>query len=183
MELNNEESNIEKKLEKNSDEKITNSSKRTNKFLILGVFIIVLILVVFFTNGFGLFNRTSDATDNTKNYGEIEIPLSELSENAKWYEYDSDGTAVKFFAVKAKDGSVKTGFDACDVCYNRKKGYSQNGDFMICNNCGNRYPISGLGTENKNPGGCWPGYLENNINGKNVVIKEADLEKGRLMFV
>ena len=34
---------------------------------------------------------------------------------------------------------------------------------MVCNNCGNKYPIDGLGTENKNPGGCWPGYLPSTV--------------------
>jgi len=68
---------------------------------------------------------------------------------------------VKYFVVEAEDGSVKTAFDACDVCYRSRKGYRQEGDDMICNNCGNHYPISGLGTKNLRGGGCWPGYLPN----------------------
>lgn len=163
----------------NMEEKISNDNKGTNKFLILAIVIILLIAAAFFTNGFGLL-ATTDAIMAS---GEMEIPLSELSENAKWYEYNSNGVSIRFFAVEAKDGSIKTGFDACDVCYNRKKGYSQNGDYMACNNCGNRYPIIGLGTENKNPGGCWPGYLPNTIDEENLIIKKADLEKGRVIFV
>ena len=112
------------------------------------------------------------------------IPLSEITQTAEFYEYNSGGKTIKYFAVRADDGSVKTGFDACDVCYNKRKGYSQDGDYMVCNNCGNRYPISGLGTENRNPGGCWPGYLPSTIGGENLVIKKTDLEDGnRLMFL
>jgi len=155
------------------------------KTWIIGASIFVLILALIFTKGFGLFGSgiTGYASDiNTKESGKIKIPLSEISEKAKWYEYESDGVAIRFFAVKANDESIKTGFDACDVCYRTKKGYRQEGNYMVCNNCGNRYPIIGLGTENKNPGGCWPGYLPSKIDGQNLVIKKSDIEKGRWRF-
>jgi len=112
----------------------------------------------------------------------ISIPLDQISGQAKWFEYDSSGAKIRFFAVKASDGSIRTAFDACDVCYFNKKGYSQQGDFMVCNNCGNKYPISGLGTENRDPGGCWPSYLPNKIEGGKVIVEKADLEKGRSKF-
>ena len=109
----------------------------------------------------------------------MNIPLSEVTSNAKWYEYDLGGEKIRFFVVKASDGIIKAAFDACDVCYRYKKGYRQEGDYMVCNNCGNRYPMVGLGTENKNPGGCWPGYLPNAVKGDNILIKKSDLENNR----
>ena len=118
----------------------------------------------------------------TKDVGFIEIPLAEISENAKWYGYDADGTKIQFFAVKASDGSIRTAFDACDVCFSSRKGYSQDGDVMVCNNCGNRYPIDGLGTENKKGGGCWPGYLPSEVEGSSLIVKHSDLEKGVYRF-
>jgi uncharacterized membrane protein len=112
----------------------------------------------------------------------ISIPLAQVSSQAKWFEYETSGKTIKFFVVKASDGSIKTAFDACDVCFSSRKGYSQDGDIMVCNNCGNRYPIDGLGTENKAGGGCWPGYLPSQVVGDNVVIKKADLEAGSYRF-
>ena len=109
---------------------------------------------------------------------DIKIPLNEISETAKFYEVGG----VKFFAVRASDGSIKTAFDACDVCYGSKKGYQQEGDQMVCNNCGNKYPISGLGTENLRGGGCWPGYLPSKVERDGLIIKNSDLEKGRYRF-
>lgn len=144
------------------------------KIYIIGIIVLIPLLV--FTKGFGLFAASSGE------YEEIKISVYEISENAKWYESDSKGLTIRFFAVKADDGSIKTGFDACDVCYENKKGYRQEGDYMVCNNCGNRYPIIGIGTENKNPGGCWPGYLPSRIDGQNLIIKISDLEKGRWRF-
>ncbi|UCD02654.1 MAG: DUF2318 domain-containing protein [Candidatus Aenigmatarchaeota archaeon] len=145
----------------------------------LGV-IAVLALAAVLTSGFGLSGSsvTGAASSSGQSGGIVEIPLSDITENAKFYEYDS----IRFFAVKASDGTIKTGFDACDVCHASRKGYRQEGDYMICNNCGNRYPITGLGTENQNPGGCWPGYLPSTIDGDNLVIKESDIEAGAWRF-
>ena len=116
--------------------------------------------------------------------GYLSIQLEEIGQQAKFLEYNANGTTVKFFAVKAGDGSIKTAFDACDVCYSKKKGYRQEGSFfMVCNNCGKRFAIGSLGTENRNPGGCWPSYLPNKVEGSVILIKKADLENGRRLFV
>ena len=112
----------------------------------------------------------------------ITISVSEITEEAKWYEYDFNGKKISFFAVRASDGSIRTAFDACDVCYGSKKGYSQQGNQMVCNNCGNRYPIDGLGTENLRGGGCWPGYLPSRIEGDSLIILKEDLEAGGYRF-
>ena len=42
--------------------------------------------------------------------------------------------------------------------------------------------ISGLGTENKNPGGCWPGYLPSAVEGDNLVIEKSDIASGSWRF-
>ncbi|MBR9677340.1 DUF2318 domain-containing protein [Candidatus Woesearchaeota archaeon] len=118
----------------------------------------------------------------TTNNGQLTIPLSELSNDAKWYEYDVGGKTIKFFAVKSGDGSIKTAFDACDVCYRSGKGYRQEGDYMVCNNCGNKYLISDLGTKNKNPGGCWPSFLPSYDDGQNLIIAVSDLKAGAIRF-
>jgi len=149
------------------------------KILLVGICIATLIIILIFTKGFGLFTATGSFLKNNE---EFKIPLSDISENAKWYEYESSGVAIRFFAVKASDGSIKTAFDACDVCYRYKKGYRQEGDYMVCNNCGRRFLINNLGTENKNIGGCWPGYLPSKIDGQYLIIKTSDLENGRWRF-
>ena len=145
-----------------------------NTKILVVFFCLTFLIVVFLTKGFGFFQSKQIDSDNF-----IKIPLSEATSQAKWYEYDLGGGKIKFFAVKAGDGSIKTAFDACDVCYKYGKGYRQAGNYMVCNNCGNRYPIAGLGAENKNPGGCWPGYLPNVVEEDYVLIKKSDLENNR----
>lgn len=147
--------------------------------LVIGI--AVLVVAALAIGGLGF---SSPTTGNATAVGNaLKISLSELSGNAKWYTYSFEGTNIRFFAVKASDGSIKTAFDACDVCYKSKKGYHQEGDYMVCNNCGKRFAISNLGTENKNPGGCWPGYLSSYTDGSNLVINKSDLESNKWRFV
>lgn len=112
----------------------------------------------------------------------IKIPLSSISNKAKFHSYDASGVDVEYFVVEADDGSIKTAFNACDVCYRAKKGYSQKGGDMVCNNCGNHYAISDLGTKNLKGGGCWPGYLPSKVEGEYLVIQKSDLEAGKYRF-
>ncbi|MDD5503524.1 MAG: DUF2318 domain-containing protein, partial [Candidatus Thermoplasmatota archaeon] len=105
--------------------------------------------------------------------GYVSIPASEISTAVSWYQYNYGGVAVKFFAVKGGDGKIRTAFDACDVCYPEKKGYSQDGAYMSCNNCGKKFAVNSIGTDNTK-GGCWPGYLPRTISGDNVQISESD---------
>lgn len=160
---------------------LTNKTKNKNNKIWIGVFLGLFLLVALLIKGFGLFgsNTTSSSTNHSGADGLVSIPLLEITNEAKWYEYDFSGNKTRFFTIKASDGTIKTAFDACDVCYTEKKGYRQEGDYMVCNNCGNRYPIDGLGAENKTPGGCWPGYLPNALEGDNLVIKKSDLENNQ----
>lgn len=116
----------------------------------------------------------------------VSHPVSELSSTVKYYAYRHVLNAtqykdIEYIIVKASNGDVKTVFNACDVCYASYKGYSQAGTQVRCNNCGNRFPIDGLG--NQNTGGtCNPGYLPHVIQGDQVVLAVSDLVKGAYFF-
>ncbi len=143
--------------------------------------VLLVSLVVMSILGFGIFMYFSSddkiATDET-----ISIPLNELSMSAQFFEEEIDGVPVKFFAMMDDEGDVKTAFDACDVCYRSKKGYRQEGEYMVCNNCGNKYHMSGIGTENKAGGGCWPSYLPSKIEGDELILEKDDLFEGKYKF-
>ncbi|MFH1447586.1 MAG: DUF2318 domain-containing protein [Candidatus Micrarchaeota archaeon] len=110
----------------------------------------------------------------------IVIPISEVSEKTKVYSFDSGFREVRFFAVMGMDGNPHVAFDACDVCGGRK-GYRQDGNDMVCNNCGRHFKIEDIGSANLG-GGCWPSYLPYEVDGQNIVINKADLAKGAVMF-
>ncbi|MGW8195682.1 MAG: Fe-S-containing protein [Desulforhopalus sp.] len=112
--------------------------------------------------------------------GQIRISLSEVNDGkAHYYQYKSDGNTIKFFIVKSRDGVIRAAFDACDVCFPEKKGYSQDGDFMICKNCGRRFHSNRI---NVVEGGCNPAPLAREIVGQELVIKLDDVVPGGRFF-
>ncbi len=111
----------------------------------------------------------------------VAISLSDVTETVKHYQFDAGGVTVKYFAVRGSDGVVRTAFDACEVCYRAKKGYTQVGTDVRCNNCGLSFSIDELGTANRGAG-CWPAHLPNEVIGDKVLIKKSDLESGAYLF-
>ncbi len=110
----------------------------------------------------------------------VKIPLSDLSDNVQFYEYNDNGIKISYFAVLGSDGKPRTAFDACDVC-GGYKGYQQQGDDIACRNCGRVFNINGLGTKNKGYG-CWPSYLPHEVRGNEIFIKISDIKSSRRRF-
>ena len=112
---------------------------------------------------------------NPKN-GVVSIPVKKISDGkAHYFQVKSgDGLDVKFFTLKSRDNIIRAAVDACDVCYKAGKGYIQTGDFMLCENCGQRFASNRI---NVIKGGCNPAPLERNIVGKNLVITMDEINK------
>jgi hypothetical protein len=112
--------------------------------------------------------------------GVISLPVTTFDDGiARFYTVQVDGKTIPFFVLKGSDGSIRAAFDACDVCYPAKKGYRQEGDVMVCNNCGNRFPSVRINVET---GGCNPVPLVETVQGGSVIIKVADLQGGARYF-
>ena len=114
----------------------------------------------------------------TKN--EVRIPVSEVNDgDAHFYKYNSRGVDIRYFVLKSSDGVIRAAFDTCDVCYDAKRGYRQEGDDMVCNNCGQRFASVKINVEK---GGCNPAPLTRKVDGSELVIKTDDIETGRWYF-
>ena len=156
-----------------------------NKGIWVGVVVVVLVVGFFMFGGSGDSDLTgsvvNDCLGDSCLLGDsedvVKIPLSEISNKAKFYEQGN----INYFVVKASDGSVKVAFDACDVC-GGSKGYRQEGNDMVCNSCGRHFDIDSLGEKNIYGGGCWPGHLLAEIDGDDILIKISDIEKGGYRF-
>ena len=112
--------------------------------------------------------------------GDVRIALADVSDGkAHFYSYDAGGTQVKYFVLKSSDGKVRAAFDACDVCYAQKKGYHQEGDEMVCNNCGRRFPSTKI---NEVEGGCNPSPIERTVKGQDLVLTTDELQAGVQYF-
>lgn len=112
--------------------------------------------------------------------GAVTLPLSEVSDGkAHFFTYKTGGKDVQFFVIKSRDGVVRTALNACDVCFREKKGYTQEGDTMKCNNCGMRFHSTKI-MEVK--GGCNPSPVNRTLSANSVSISEASLKAGVAYF-
>jgi uncharacterized membrane protein len=113
--------------------------------------------------------------------GLVTIPAAPLANGqARFYRYAGDDGEIAFFVVKSRDGIIRAAFDSCDVCYKARKGYRQEGEFMVCNNCNQQFRTDLV---NEVKGGCNPAPLKRELRGDHVVIRSADLEAGRGLFL
>jgi uncharacterized membrane protein len=98
---------------------------------------------------------------------------------AHYYTYMHNNDPIEFFVLKSQDGVIRAAFNACDVCYLSLKGYTQDGDEMVCNNCGRRFPSEQI---NVLKGGCNPAPLERTLEGDALVIRVEDIVSGGTYF-
>ena len=99
---------------------------------------------------------SAENVTSIKKNGYLAIPIADLSQTASFYKADLDGTEVELVALKDSKGNLRTAFNACQVCYSSGKGYYvQDGNYLVCQNCGNSFTIDQVGIAS---GGCnpWP---------------------------
>lgn len=149
-----------------------------HRFSFLPVLAVLALLFVSPAYAFlGLFSNNSEVTATN---GQVFIPVADVSDGqAHHYRFVQDSTLILFFLLKTGDGQIRVAFDACDVCYHAKKGYSQQDEFMICNNCGMKFHASRIGDVE---GGCNPAPLKRTVDGDKVIIAVADLAAGKRFF-
>ena len=95
-------------------------------------------------------------TTKIENGDDLTIPIADLSENAEFYPVEVDGTQMEVIAVKDSEGTIRTAFNTCQICYDSGNGYyKQEGDKLVCQNCGNSFTMDQVG---QTSGGCnpWP---------------------------
>jgi hypothetical protein len=112
--------------------------------------------------------------------GDVTIPLKTLGDGkAHFFAYASGGKTVTFFVIKAADGSIRTAYDACMACNHARLGYRQEGDLVVCNNCGMGFKPMEIGTVT---GGCSPIPVNKTMDGQMIVLKARNLEAGAQYF-
>lgn len=168
--------------EQNREKKRAEFSAPARKGGVKPVQVIVLVLfaglAVYLLAG-GLRDKTAAPVGGTSvkaGAGDIRVPLSDVAGGeAKFFDYTLEtGRPARFFVVKSSDGVYRAAMDTCDVCYRARKGYRQEGDEMVCNNCGQRFPSNRI---NEVSGGCNPVGLPRTVEGDHLVIKASEVEK------
>jgi uncharacterized membrane protein len=159
-------------------EAVVSGGKGGSKSTLIGLSVAVVAVAI---AGFIIFGGGSGGFDVVKaEAGVVKLPIADVNDGkAHFYTYKGNGRDVNFFVLRSSDGVIRAAFDACDVCYREKKGYTQVGDLMVCNNCGQQFPSVKI---NVLKGGCNPAPLDRAVQGDYLVLKAADIETGAFYF-
>ena len=159
--------------------------KRKTSAILVAVVVVLAAVAIYLVMNASSENPSSTAVATSPGPGatdtrDVRIALVDLSSTAKFFDYKlSDNKPVRFFVLRSSDGVYRAALDACDTCYHAKKGYHQEGDDMICNNCGLHFHSSQI---NEVHGGCNPVGLPRTIDGNQLVIKASELESRGAYF-
>jgi uncharacterized membrane protein len=114
---------------------------------------------------------------------DLVIQIAQITENALFFPVDIDGVRIEVLAVKAPDGSIRTAFNTCQVCYSSGRGYFvQTGTLLVCQNCGNRYRMSQV---ERRAGGCNPVPIfpaDKTVTADTIIISREYLEQAKAIF-
>ncbi len=129
-------------------------SKSNKKFLIyISCIALVVVSIIVLLNSKDNTKTTSDTFSLTEGE-DVVIEKALIGEEAQFFPYKSGDIDMELLAFKASDGSIRTAFNTCQVCFDSGRGYYvQEGDVLVCQNCGNRFPADKVGIE---VGGCNP---------------------------
>lgn len=118
--------------------------------------------------------------NTTAHSNQVEYDVALFNDGrARHFSYAAGKQTITYFILKSADGVIRAAFDACDVCWPAGKGYVQQGDQMICRNCGRKFDAVRI---NEVKGGCNPAPLNRRIEGDRLIIQKADILDGRQYF-
>lgn len=143
--------------------------------------LIILIVGFIVTKGAPGGNKSSEYIDAATE--DLIIPKSELSSKAKFFPYQVGDTKIEVLALKASDGSIRTAFNTCQVCYGSGKGYYElDGTTLVCQNCRNRFSPEQVELER---GGCNPVPItqeEKTETEEQITITKEYLQQAKVIF-
>jgi len=95
----------------------------------------------------------------------VRIPLSDLTDSSlHFYTADVDGSVLRFLVIHKLNGDYAVALDACQIC--GTAGYRQEGQTVICRNCGAAIYIPSIGQS----GGCNPISVKSRVEGGEVIV-------------
>jgi uncharacterized membrane protein len=122
----------------------------------------------------------SKAGADTSSPGLVSYPVSLFEDGqAKHFDFQDGNRTIRYFVIKSADGVIRAAFDACDVCWPAGKGYYQEGDFMVCRNCGRKFASNLV---NEVQGGCNPAPLKRTVENGILTIRPDDIRSGANFF-
>ena len=153
--------------------------------------IIAVLVVAGVAGGYTVFSGKSEAPTTAAVQGvqpappptddsRVTYPVAMFADGkARHFDFKTDEHTIRYFVIQSADGVLRAAFDACDVCWPAGKGYYQEGDHMVCRNCGRRFASNKV---NEVKGGCNPAPLDRRVEGDQLVIETDDIRAGKGYF-
>jgi len=128
-----------------------------------------------------IYSRAAQAVDPVEHLalanGQVSIPLAELADhNLHHFAIQTSAGEVKIIAMLDRSDHVYASLDACMIC--GTQGYRQDGDNVICQNCGAAINASTIGSA----GGCNPIHIDYRVENGAVTFPDAALTAGAKVF-
>lgn len=165
-----------------------NKEKKPSTLYVIAGLLVVLVIGVFAVKGIGGTKETA-STGGTATKAEVSesgdliIPVANVTEKASFYKYEANGTDLEVIAVKASDGTIRTAFNTCQVCFSSGRGYyKQEGDQIVCQNCGNSFSPDDVEVTK---GGCNPVPIQEadkTVDNTNITISKDYLNSAKELF-
>jgi len=109
--------------------------------------------------------------------GVVRVPVAQLKDHElHHYMVSIDGANVRFIAIVDSSDTVRVGLDACQICGDQ--GYYQQGQNVICRNCGSAIYIPTIGSA----GGCNPIHIDYLVRNNTLIISKAALAQAARYF-
>lgn len=163
-------------------------NRKYRKSLLISIAAVVVVAAFFAGKGLLSQKQAGDppsgqGTNAVQASGDMVIQKSGITATPSFFPYEIDGTDMEVLAVKASDGTVRTAFNTCQVCYNSGRGYYKlDGDTLVCQNCGNRFAADQVEQQR---GGCNPVGITDEYKtetDQTITLKKDFFEQTRQIF-
>lgn len=159
-------------------------SKSIKKFVLPLLAVVVTIVVFILSNKKTIISTASQKSLSLENYevnNSFIIPISELSKDVKFFSLNNGGINIEILTAIDKDGNPKATLNTCQNCMGSPKAYFiQDGDSVVCQNCGIGHRIETLGIAKR---GCNPIPIDSLvIDDKNISFDKAELLDNTELF-
>jgi uncharacterized membrane protein len=113
--------------------------------------------------------------------GQVRIDVASLKpQEVRFFQFLNSGNQeVHFFVGRDKAGKIQVAFDADETCAKYKRGFHQEGEWMICNKCDKAFHLVDV---NSGGEGCSPIPVRHQLAGTQLAIAETDILQGWRLF-
>jgi high-affinity iron transporter len=130
---------------------------------------ILCVLVVLSLAAEFVYSRATNAQEPARvlvaQNNQVRIPLGDLQDSSvHFYTADVNSTVIRFLVIHRGNGDYATALDACQIC--GTAGYRQEGQNVICRNCGATIYIPSIGES----GGCNPIPVKSQVENGEVIV-------------